>query len=159
VSLKKLVLALASVASAGLLTVVVVAVNRTNPPSTGNLSAPSQVDATLRRACYDCHSNQTHWPWYSRVAPLSWLIVRDVTLARKEVNFSEWGGYYAIFRRRKLQWIGRSLRQENMPPWSYLFLHPGARLTETDRVKLKRWIEYVLASPSTERARRWRNFK
>ncbi|MFZ0890381.1 MAG: heme-binding domain-containing protein [Candidatus Binataceae bacterium] len=125
---------------------------RTNPPSLGNLSAPPQVEATLRRACYECHSNETRWPWYSRVAPLSWLMVRDVTLGRKEVNFSEWGSYYPATRRRKLEWIGRSLHEEKMPPWSYRLRHPGARLSEADRTALERWIESALAAPCAERA-------
>src|SRR5262245_24374433 len=62
----------------------------TNPPVQGSLQAPLPISVTLRRACYDCHSNETRWPWYSRVAPVSWLVVRDVNLGREEINFSEW---------------------------------------------------------------------
>lgn len=116
-----------------------------NPSSRSAISAPPQIKATLKRACYDCHSNQTRWPWYSRIAPASWLVHRDVTLGRKEVNFSQWEGYYPITRRRKLQWIGRVLREERMPPVSYELMHPEARLTRADRDALERWVRAALA--------------
>ncbi len=121
---------------------------RTNPPSHGKLLAPPRIDEVLKRACYDCHSNESHWPWYSHVAPLSWLIVRDVDLGRKEINFSEWRSYYPATRRRKLEWMGRAVREENMPPWPYRLMHPGARLTNADRAALERWVESVLTTSS-----------
>ncbi len=133
-----------------LLAAQLVPTDRTNPPSLGTLSPSPQIEARLRRACYDCHSNETRWPWYSRVAPVSWFIVRDVTLGRKEVNFSEWGSYYPVTRRRKLEWMGRSLREEKMPPWSYRLMHPGARLTEADVAALRGWIESALTTPSAQ---------
>ena len=135
---------------AALLAAQLVPTQRVNPPSQDALSAPSEVKATFKRACYDCHSNETHWPWYSRVAPVSWFITRDVTLGRKEVNFSQWGSYYAGTRRRKLEWMGRSLREEKMPPWWYRLMHPGARLTDTDRAALERWIQSALAEDSAQ---------
>jgi len=125
-----------------------VAVTRTNPPAQGALVAPLQIAAILRRSCYDCHSNETRWPWYSHIAPSAWLIVRDVDLGRKEINFSEWGNYYPPTRQRKLAWMGRMLEEEKMPPWSYRLMHPGARLTEADRDALRRWIESELTAPS-----------
>jgi hypothetical protein len=94
-------------------------VERTNPQATGEILVPPAIQATLKRASYDCHSNETRWLWYSRVAPVSWLVVHDVTLARKEINFSEWGGYYRLTRQRKLEWMARTLHEEKMPPWSY----------------------------------------
>ena len=123
----------------------VVLAKRTNPPVRAALVSPPEVDAILRRACYDCHSNETRWPWYSHVAPFSWLIAADVARARREVNFSEWGSYYPATRRRKLQWIARSLREEKMPPWSYRLMHPGVRLNAADRAALERWIASQLS--------------
>jgi hypothetical protein len=125
-------------------------VQRTNPPVKGDASAPPGIKATLRRACYDCHSNETRWQWYSRVAPISWLAVHDVELGRKEINFSEWGEYYPATRKRKLQWMDRALRQDAMPPWSYRIVHPGARLTEEDRAALERWIDSEITHPSQD---------
>src|ERR1700687_3570690 len=71
------------------------------PPSPGDIAAPPEIEALLALACYDCHTNRTKWPWYSRAAPVSWLIARDVALGRKELNFSEWRSYYPQTRRRK----------------------------------------------------------
>ena len=136
-------LGLAAIA-AGIAIARLVPVKLTNPLPRGDFSAPPEIQATLKRACYDCHSNETRWPWYSRVAPFSWLIVHDVTLGRKEINFSEWAAYYPATRRRKLEWMGRALREEQMPPWLYLSMHPGARLTKGDRVALEQWIALSL---------------
>jgi Haem-binding domain len=130
-----------------------VTVERVNPTwpglplANGDIAAPAQIEALLTRACYDCHSNQTRWPWYSRVAPLSWLVARDVALGRKELNFSEWGSYYPQTRKRKLQWIGRVLRERSMPPRAYRLIHPGARLTAAERATLDRWIESEISTP------------
>ena len=118
-----------------------------SPVTNGDIAAPAQIQALLTRACYDCHSNQTRWPWYSRVAPVSWLVARDVALGRKELNFSEWSSYYPQTRRRKLQWMGRALRERAMPPWDYRLMHPGARLTGAERALLDRWIESAISTP------------
>src|SRR6478672_7737844 len=68
----------------------IVPVTRVNPPVEGDLTAPADVKAVLRRACYDCHSNETVWPWYSHVAPVSWLVADDVNKGRRHWNFSTW---------------------------------------------------------------------
>ena len=117
-----------------------------NPAISGELPAPPKIEAILKRACYDCHSNETRWPWYSDLAPLAWWIEQDVELGRKELNFSEWGSYYPATKIRKLQWIDRTLHQENMPPRSYRILHPQAALNQADVVLLQQWIESELAS-------------
>src|SRR5262245_21993196 len=70
-----------------------VPIDATNPAVEGDIPAPPEVKAILRRACYDCHSNETVWPWYSRLAPLSWLISRDVHEGRSKLNFSTWDQY------------------------------------------------------------------
>jgi Haem-binding domain len=131
----------------------VVTIKRVNPvssPLAGEIATPAQIEALLIRACYDCHSNQTKWPWYSRVAPMSWMIARDVALGRKELNFSEWGSYYPQTRRRKLQWMGRVLRERAMPPWTYRLVHPRARLTEAERVMLGQWIESAISTSAPD---------
>jgi Haem-binding domain len=134
-----------------LATAVVIAqlipVRRTNPPSTGALTAPDPIKRILSRACYDCHSNQTRWPWYSRIVPTSWLVAHDVALGRKEINFSEWNRYLPATRRRKLRWMGRALREEAMPPLFYRLMHPDARLTDNERSVLERWVEAQTAKP------------
>ena len=113
----------------------------TNPATKLDLSAPQQITVLLRRACYDCHSNETQWPWYTDIAPISWLVERDVELGREELNFSEWKSYYPATRRRKLQWIQRTLEQETMPPWTYRLLHPSARLNQQELAALGQWVK------------------
>jgi heme-binding protein len=123
-----------------------ITIQRTNPPLKGDVAASQEIEAVLRRACYDYHSNETRWPWYSYIAPVSWLIARDVELGRRGLNFSEWGAYYPVTRLRKLQWINRAAHERTIPPWSYRVLHPGAGLTEEDLVTLELWIEPEIAA-------------
>ncbi|MGH7933061.1 MAG: heme-binding domain-containing protein [Candidatus Binataceae bacterium] len=145
--MKKLMLAGALLAAGVVAGIQFVPAMRDNPPAAGEITAPPEVAALLRRACYDCHSNQTRWRWYSHIAPLSWLIAHDVELGRKEINFSDWGSYYPITRKRKLEWVDRALREQAMPPWPYRLMHPDARLSASDRALLERWIESALAGP------------
>ena len=81
-------------------------VDRENPPVTGDIGAPSEVDAILRTSCYDCHSNETVWPWYSYLAPASWLVAEDVEHGREHLNFSEWTSYESGKRIHKLEEAG-----------------------------------------------------
>ncbi len=82
-----------SVAAVALLAVIQLApVNRSNPPAVGDLDSTAEVKVILQKACYDCHSNETKWPFYSYIAPVSWMIAHEVNEGRKEVNFSEWRG-------------------------------------------------------------------
>jgi hypothetical protein len=77
-------------------------------------------------ACFDCHSNATVWPWYTNIAPISWLTQRDVEEGRHELNFSEWG------RRQEADEVAESVREGWMPPWYYGAIHPDARLGDAD---------------------------
>jgi hypothetical protein len=112
---------------------------RTNPQVSGDIAAPAPVASVLRRACYDCHSNETVWPWYSRLAPVSWLLYRDVTEGRRHLNFSEWDRVDAGRRTRKLRAVEEEIDAGDMPPWFYLPMHATARLTEADKQALKSW--------------------
>lgn len=102
--------------------------NHTNPAVIQN--APWRTPAAeqiARRACYDCHSNETVWPWYSNVAPLSWRIQNHVDEGREKLNFSAWGrGEYEPDE------VAETVRQGYMPPSDYLILHPDARLSPAD---------------------------
>ena len=141
------ILTTAAIAICGFLLIAqVITIQHTNPALKGDLAAPPQIKSLLRRACYDCHSNETRWPWYTYVAPVSWLIEHDVERGRQELNFSEWGSYYLATRRRKLQWMDRALREENMPSWTYRILHPGTGLTERDLLVLEQWIEAEISN-------------
>ena len=134
----------ASVAlAAALVALQLVPVDRTNPPVESDIGAPPDVAPVLRRACYDCHSHETAWPWYTRVAPLSWLVARDVTEGRRRLNLSRWTAYVSDpgTAQCKLDHIAASVGETDMPPWYYRLLHSEARLEEEDRARIARWAE------------------
>jgi hypothetical protein len=116
---------------------------RTNPPASSALLAPPDVKRVLSRACFDCHSNQTEWPWYSAVAPLSWLLVHDVIEGRRRLNFSEWGDYASDpeTASHKLEQVAATVANGSMAPWYYQVLHPSARLSAADRALLLVWAQ------------------
>ena len=117
----------------------VVPVDRSNPPVTGEISAPAEVRSVLERSCYDCHSNETAWPWYGYVAPASWLLARHVREAREHVNFSEWNDLGLDDRAEAFEEIAEEVDEAKMPLPSYLPLHPEARLTDAERYLLVDW--------------------
>jgi cytochrome c551/c552 len=116
-----------------------VPVGRVNPTERGQPKAPSDVQALLQRACYDCHSNETRWPWYSYIAPVSFLIARDVTDGRRELNFSLWDQYNERRRNRKLKELIEQVEKGKMPQWYYIALHPEAKLSAVDRDLIIKW--------------------
>ena len=115
---------------------------RTNPPVKGDLAAPSNVCEIIRHACYDCHSNETRWPWYSRIAPASWLAYRHITEARARLNFSAWADYTYDpgTEAQKLDEIEKLIKSRAMPPCYYRITHPQARLSDTQRAVVLSWI-------------------
>ncbi|MBK6694193.1 MAG: heme-binding domain-containing protein [Myxococcales bacterium] len=123
-----------------LLVLQLVPASRTNPPVTQDLEAPPAVKALLKRACYDCHSNESVWPWYARVAPASFLVSHDVKEGREHLNFSEWDRVAAEKQPRKLKKAAASLKDGKMPLPIYLPLHPEARLTPEERDTLTAWL-------------------
>jgi len=123
------------------------------PGAPGNDNAilrEAQIDpatlAIFQRACQNCHSQNTEWPWYSHVAPISWLLARDVQQARLHMNLSRWQEYSTEDRVRLLSEIGSAVRNREMPVQRYLLLHPEARLTDSERQQIYRWTR-------TERSR------
>ncbi len=116
-----------------------VPVDRTNPPVETRVDAPADVVAVLERACYDCHSNETVWPAYSRVAPVSWLVAYDVHEGREAVNYSTWGRYSAEDRAKFRKETWEEVEEGEMPLKLYPLLHPDARLTDADRELLRAW--------------------
>lgn len=116
-----------------------VPVDRTNPPVGEEIVAPAEVMTVLERACYDCHSNETVWPVYSRVAPVSWLVARDVHEGREALNYSTWGRYSAEERSELLEETWEEVAEGEMPMKPYVLLHPAARLTAEDEEVLRAW--------------------
>jgi mono/diheme cytochrome c family protein len=131
----------ALVMAAGFLFAFAKPIEPPNPPAAGDIAAPPEVASALRRACYDCHSDETRWPWYSRVPLISRLVANEVESGRRQVNFSQWSSYYPATRRRKLQWIGRAVEQQDMPPLRYRVLHPGTYLSQAERAAIEHWVD------------------
>jgi hypothetical protein len=128
------VAALAGLAVFCLLAIQVIPFGRThtNPPV---VSEPTWPDPAVRalavRACFDCHSNQTRWPWYADVAPMSWVLDLDVLRGRRELNFSEWNP-----NSRRVRELSRIVQEGEMPPLTYVLTHPGAKLSAAERAQL-----------------------
>ncbi len=116
-----------------------VQIKRTNPPVTGTIEAPEKVMAILKRSCFDCHSNETKWPWYSYVAPVSWLVGNDVNDGRKHMNFSEWDTYNERRRNHKIKECGEEVEEGEMPLWFYIPLHPEAEMLPEDIQTIVAW--------------------
>lgn len=113
-------------------------VERNNPPVVSDIDAPSGVKDILRKACYDCHSNETNWAWYTKIAPMSLLSAKDVEEGRKHLNFSEWGNYTSKTEQIKEE-IWEEVREEQMPPWMYRVSHSESKLTPEEKNLLRNW--------------------
>ncbi len=113
-----------------------VPVDRGNPPVTASVPAPPAVEAVLRRACFDCHSNETVWPVQAYVAPVSWYVAHDVKEGREELNFSTWGPKQAEKAAKEL---GKEVEKGDMPPGLYVLAHPAAKLSPEERALLAGW--------------------
>lgn len=125
-----------------------VPVARTNPPTLGEIQVPTHIHTILKKACWDCHSHQTQWPWYSRVAPVSWLVAHDVKEGRAELNFSMWTQYNTKKKRKKLEEIEEEVSKQKMPPRIYTWLHAQAILTAQEKEQLRQWVKASLAAIS-----------
>ena len=131
----------AAVAIAAAAALQLVPVQRTNPPVTSEIDAPADVKQILERSCWDCHSNRTRWPWYSRVAPVSWLVARDVRLGRRELNFSEWPAFDFEEQDDLMAHIAKQVDRGRMPLPIYLTMHADAKLSAADRRRLVAWAK------------------
>jgi Haem-binding domain len=130
-----------------LLAIQLVPVNRSNPrvdPSQtiyATLPMPADARAVFERSCKNCHSNETSWPWYSYVAPISWVISHDVHQARKAMNLSEWGSYSPNKKTDELEEICEQLTNGYMPDRKYMLLHRQARPTPKERDVVCQWTD------------------
>ncbi|HLF34388.1 MAG TPA: heme-binding domain-containing protein [Cyclobacteriaceae bacterium] len=104
-------------------------------------NVPDEVRALISRSCYDCHSMETKYPWYSYVAPVKWIIKHDINWGRGGVNFSDWGSLDDIDKVEKLGEISEVIEAREMPLKKYLILHPEARLTTDERQNIILWAD------------------
>jgi hypothetical protein len=137
--MKRKLLILTGALAVILIAIQLVPVERTNPPVVADFDGPTAVKAVLETSCYDCHSHETSWPWYSRVAPMSWLVAHDVEEARDHLNFSQWGTLDAKRREKLTEEIWEEVEEGEMPLKVYLLAHPDARLSEADKATLRDW--------------------
>lgn len=126
-----------------LIAVQFVPVERANLPVESDAPMAAEVKTVIRRACYDCHSNETVWPWYSYVAPVSRLVAKDVREGRRELNFSEWNQYAENRRARKLKEIVEQVEKGKMPQWYYVMMHPDAKLSASDKELILKWASQM----------------
>ncbi len=115
-------------------------VERANPESDPALEikAPADVKAIFKRSCYDCHSNETRWPWYSNIAPAKWFIARDVKVGRQWLNFSEWEKYDDAKKEKLKAMIFKAVGLA-MPLGTYVKMHKEAQLSQKDRDTIRQW--------------------
>ena len=135
------------VVAVAVIAIQLVPVDRSNPPVTGEVEAPAAVVEVLRTSCYDCHSNETRWPWYAYVAPVSWLVAEDVEHGREHVNFSTWTQDDAEEQAEHLEEIWEEVEEGEMPLKKYLLLHGDARLTDAGRDVLRSWTAAAAPAP------------
>jgi hypothetical protein len=141
--------AIAGAAVDGLVQLVPYGRDHTNPPVVREPAWDRKSTRELAaRACFDCHSNETHWSWYSHIAPVSWLIQRDVDVGRRAVNFSEWDR-----PQKEARESADTLLEGEMPPAIYVFFHPSARLSTEEKHSLAQGLTSTIRTQSGNGAR------
>ena len=106
-----------------------------------NNKLPESVESILRTSCYDCHSNESKYPWYSYIAPVSWLVIRDIKIGREELNFSEWESQSKMDKAKNIDKIIDEVSDEQMPMSIYTLIHADAKLKAEDRQQLVDWAD------------------
>jgi hypothetical protein len=101
---------------------------------------PKNIDTQLKTSCYDCHSNNTHYPWYNKIQPVAWFMEGHIDEGKEELNFSEFGGYSKRRQKSKLKSIMSQIRDDEMPLWNYTLIHRDAKLSEKDKELLEEWL-------------------
>ncbi len=100
---------------------------------------PARVQAILENSCYDCHSNNTRYPWYAKIQPGAWLLASHIRKAKADLNFNEFGRYSRRQQRSKLKGIASNVRDGTMPLRSYTWLHKDAILSDEDKQLIIEW--------------------
>lgn len=134
-SITKILIGLA----AGAVAIQFIQPDRTNPEVTADFDGPEPVKAILQAKCYDCHSNESVWPWYSYIAPVSWWVADHVMEGREELNYSDWGTFSEKKRTRKTEETYDEIADGYMPLKSYLLTHRDAKVTEEELAIIEAW--------------------
>ncbi len=132
-----------------LLVIQLFQIDKTNPPVRLEedfiqiKQPPENIENLLRTACYDCHSHETKYPWYTSVAPISWWIRHHIDEGREHLNFSTWSQYDADRQDHKLEECDEEVREGEMPLDSYTWVHGEAQLTDQQRQVLADWFKSI----------------
>lgn len=113
-----------------------------------HFDAPPKVAGALKKSCYDCHSNNTRYPWYASVQPMGWLLANHVEDGKKELNFSEFASFSKRRQLSKLKSVQNSIKDGSMPLSSYTMLHSDAKLSEESKSLIVQWTGKILDSLS-----------
>lgn len=105
------------------------------------MDVPDNIQAILKNSCYDCHSNNTRYPWYANIQPGAWWMALHIKEGKAELNFDEFGDYSKRRQNSKLKAIASSVEDETMPVPSYLLIHRKAALSKADQILIKQWSE------------------
>lgn len=122
-----------------------------NGDMTTTLNVPSSVAGILKASCYDCHSNNTRYPWYSNIQPAGWLLAKHIKDGKEQLNFDEFGNYSKRRQLSKLRAVENSIKDGSMPLSSYTWLHPDAKLSAESKALILNWTSKKIDSISTER--------
>lgn len=104
---------------------------------------PEKIHGILKNSCYDCHSNNTRYPWYAMLQPGGWLLASHIKKGKQELNFNEFGSYSRRRQQSKLKSIANSIKDETMPLSSYTLIHRSAKLSQTERELVTNWLEQM----------------
>lgn len=104
---------------------------------------PEEIAGLFKSSCYDCHSNSTNYPWYDKIAPVSWWVAAHIYEGKSKLNFSGWGRFSDKQKKHILKEIAEEIEKEKMPLDSYLLMHGDAKVSSEELLQLKKWIETI----------------
>jgi hypothetical protein len=104
------------------------------------INAPAEVQRIIKESCYDCHSFETNYPWYSNVSPVSWLLQKHIDEGREHMNFSEWAHYTASQKNKLIEESMEEIEANKMPLKSYTLLHPESKLDPQEKETILNWL-------------------
>ncbi len=103
-------------------------------------NVPEHIEVRIKASCYDCHSNNTNYPWYSKIQPGAWFMQDHISKGKEELNFNSFGDYSGRRKKSKLKSIISQIRDDEMPIASYTLIHRDAKLSEEDKTTLNKWL-------------------
>lgn len=141
--IKKITIALSAI----LVIIQFFRIDKTNPPVIQEndfltiTNPPEDISKMIKSACYDCHSNESKYPWYTNISPISWWVKDHINEGRRELNFSEWGTFKYKRKKHKLEEVYEEVEEGEMPLESYLIIHDEAKLTTDQKTALINWFK------------------